>query len=289
MIAVTGATGHLGRLVVSTLLSKGVDPETIVAAVRRPAAAADFAEQGVTVREANYTEPDTLSAALEDVDRLLLISSNEVGRRIDQHRNVIGAAVSAGADLIAYTSAPKADTTPMKLAADHKATEEMIRASGLSFVLLRNSWYTENYTDQLPQYLKNGIILGAAGDGRISAAPRSDYAAAAAAVLTAEGHEGAVYELGGDDAFTMNDLAEEITRQSDVQIAYRNLPPDDYAEALANFGMPEAAAAIYADADAAVSRGALYVDSGDLSRLVGRPTTPLKNAVAGALADLTSA
>lgn len=289
MIAVTGATGHLGRLVVSTLLSKSVDPETIVAAVRRPAAAADFAEQGVKVREANYNDPATLLAALEDVDRLLLISSNEVGRRVDQHRNVIGAAASAGVDLIAYTSAPKAHTTPMKLAADHKATEEMIRASGLSFVLLRNSWYTENYTDQLPQYLKNGIILGAAGDGRISAAPRSDYAAAAVAVLTTEGHEGAIYELGGDDAFTMNDLAEEITRQSDVQIAYRNLPPEEYAEALASFGMSEAAAAIYADADAAVSNGALYVDSRDLSRLIGRPTTPLKNAVAGALAHLTSA
>jgi len=283
MIAVTGATGHLGRLVLDALVNQGIHPPHIVAVVHAPEKAADLARQGLQVRQADYDQPDTLGPALEGVDRLLLISSSEVGQRISQHRNVIEAAVEAGVYFIAYTSAPKADTTRLQLAHEHKATEEILRASGLPYALLRNGWYTENYTGQLPQHLKHGVILGAAGEGRISAAPRADYAAAAAAVLTGEGHEGAVYEMGGDEAFTMAELAAEITRQAGTPVAYRDMPVEEYRSALIGFGLPESVAALYADIDAAVARGDLFIDSGDLHRLLGRPTTLLSDVVAAAL------
>lgn len=283
MIAVTGATGHLGRLVIDHLLRRGAEPSEVVAAVRSPAKAADLAERGVVVREADYTKPDTLGPAFDGVDRLLLISASDVGRRAAQHRNVIEAAQGAGVGLLAYTSVAHADASPLMLAAEHRETEAAIRASGLPFVLLRNGWYTENYTGTLAQTLQQGAILGSAGDGRVSAAPRNDYAEAAAAVLTTDGHEGAVYELGGDDAFSMAELAEEITRQSGTDVVYRDLPPEEYERALVGFGLPDDAAALLRDFDEAIAEGALLVESGDLRRLIGRPTTPLADAVADAL------
>lgn len=286
MIAITGATGHLGRLVIEVLLERGTAPSEIIAAVRSPEKAADLAARGVEVREADYTKPDTLETALEGVGRLLLISSNEVGQRFAHHRNVIEAAKKAGVGFIAYTSIVRADSNPMMLAAEHKATEEVIRASGIPFALLRNGWYTENYTGQLPQYLENGVILGSAGEGRVSAAPRADYAAAAAAVLTGESHEGAVYELGGDDAFTMAELAAEISHQSGTEVVYRDLPAEEYEEALVGFGLSETYAAVLADSDRAIANGHLFVETGDLRRLIGRPTTPLADAVAAALTDV---
>lgn len=283
MIAVTGATGHLGRLVIDHLLRRGAEPSEVVAAVRSPAKVADLAERGVVVREADYTKPDTLGPAFDGVDRLLLISASDVGRRAAQHRNVIEAAQGAGVGLLAYTSVAHADASPLMLAAEHRETEAAIRASGLPFVLLRNGWYTENLTGTLAQTLQQGAILGSAGDGRVSAAPRNDYAEAAAAVLTTDGHEGAVYELGGDDAFTMAELAEEITRQSGTDVVYRDLPPEEYERALVGFGLPDDAAALLRDFDEAIAEGALLVESGDLRRLIGRPTTPLADAVADAL------
>jgi len=282
-IGVTGATGHLGRLVIESLLNRGVAPPQIIAAVRNPEKAADLAARGIQVRKADYDQPDTLGPALEGVDRLLLISSSEVGRRIPQHRNVVEAAVKAGVGYIAYTSAPKADTTRMQLASEHRATEEIIRASGLPFTFLRNGWYLEVYTGQIPQYLEHGAIFGSADEGRISAAARADFAEAAAAVLTGEGHEGAVYELGGDTAFTMAELAAEVTKQSGTTVVYRDMPVEAYTKVLIQAGVPEPAAAVYADVDVAIARGDLFIDSGDLHRLIGRPTTPLSDAIAAAL------
>ncbi|HLA63563.1 MAG TPA: hypothetical protein VK610_04000, partial [Rhodothermales bacterium] len=194
----------------------------------------------------------------------------------------------AGVGLIAYTSAPHADTTPMKLAAEHRATEEMLAESGVPYVLLRNGWYTENYTRDLAATLGHGVILGSAGEGRVSAAARADYAEAAAAVVAGEGHEGAIYELGGDESFTMADLAAEITRLSGTEVVYRDLPVAAYEEALVGFGLPAPVAAIYADADAAIAQGALLTESGDLRRLIGRPTTPLAETLAGALAEVAA-
>lgn len=283
MIAVTGATGHLGSLVINDLLDRGVPPSEIVAAARNPEKAADLAARGVEVREADYTKPDTLEAAFEGVDRLLFISNSDLGQRVEQHRNVVEAAKKAGVGLIAYTSIVRADTSPLLLAEGHRTTEAMIRESGIPFVFLRNGWYTENYTGNLAQTLEHGVILGSADGGRVSAATRADYAAAAASVLTSEGHEGIAYELGGDEAFTMDELAAEITRQSGTEVVYRDLPEEEYTRALVGFGLPEPAAAIYADGDARLAEGHLYVDSGDLRRLIGRPTTPLADAVAAAL------
>lgn len=285
MIAVTGATGHLGRLVIDALLDRGVEPSEVVAVVRTPQKASDLAARGVAVCVADYAEPAALEAAFEGVDRLLLVSSSEVGQRLAHHRNVVEAARRAGVGFLAYTSLVRADTSPMRLAEEHRATEAIIRASGLPFAVLRNGWYTENYTAQLPQYLEHGAVLGSAGEGRVSAAPRADFAEAAAAVLTGEGHEGAVYELGGDEAFTLDQLAAEVSRQSGTRVVYRDLPAEDYERALVGAGVPGPFAAVLADSDRGLARGDLLVETGDLRRRLGRPTTPLAVAVADALAE----
>ena len=282
LIAVTGASGHLGRLVIEALLAENLPANKIVAVVRDPQKIADFAERGVEVRRADYTQKDSLEAAFEGVERLLLVSSNEVGQRVPQHENVVNAARSAGVRFLAYTSIPKADASEMQLAADHKATERIIRESSIPFAFLRNSWYFENYTDQLSSILQHGAVFGSAGEGRVSAATRADYGAAAAAVLTAGG-ENKVYELGGDEAFTLTELAAEISKQTEREIVYRDLPVEQYAQALIGAGLPEPLARVLADADLGLKRSDLLVDSGDLSRLTGRPTTTMAEAVASAL------
>jgi NAD(P)H dehydrogenase (quinone) len=286
MIAVTGATGHLGPLAIQALVSRGVRPGEIVAMARRPAKASNLADRDVHVRRADYDAPDTLVAALAGVDRLLLISGNEVGRRVAQHRNMVDAARTAGVRLVAYTSVVKADTTRLLLAAEHKATEEMIRASGVPFVFLRNSWYIENYTRQLAQTLDRGVFFGCADGGRVSAATRADYAEAGAAVMAGDGHENRVYELGGDEAFTMNEFAAEISRQSGRAVEYRDMPFEAYLATLVGAGLPEPVARAYADSDLGIARGELFVDSYDLSRLIGRPTTSLSRTVEAALTSL---
>ena len=280
-IAITGATGKLGRLVINALIDGGAAPGDIVAAVRDPAKAADLAARGVRVREADYDRLETLAAAFAGVDRLLLISGSETGRRVPQHLAVIDAAKAAGVGFLAYTSALRADTTPLGLAAEHKATEEAIRASGIPFALLRNSWYTENYTQQIGTALISGSFLGSAGEGRIAAATRADYAAAAAGVLLSG--ETGVFELGGDEPFTMAQLAAEVARQTGTPVKYRNLPVAESRTVLAGAGVPEAFAGVLADTDAQIAGGALDTGSGDLRRLIGRPTTPLADAVATAL------
>lgn len=283
LIAVTGASGHLGRLVIEALLARNLPANRIVAVVRDSQRVADFASRGVQVRSADYTQKDSLETAFEGVERLLLVSSNEVGQRLPQHENVANAARNAGVGFLAYTSILKADASGMQLAADHKATEQIIRDSGIAFAFLRNSWYFENYTDQLPSILQHEAIFGSAGDGRVSAASRADYAAAAAAVLTDSNHENKVYELGGDEAFTLTELAAEISKQTEREIVYRDLPVEQYAQAIIGFGFPEPVARILGDADLGLKRGDLLTGSGDLRRLTSRPTTSLAEAVASAL------
>ncbi|MFC4636827.1 SDR family oxidoreductase [Deinococcus hohokamensis] len=282
MIAITGATGHLGQLTIAALLDRGTPPQDLVALVRDPARAAALSAQGVQVRQADYTQPQTLDAALSGVDRLLLVSSNDLGDRVGQHRNVVEAARRAGVNLLAYTSLLRADTSQLGLAADHRATEALIREAGLPFVFLRNSWYLENYN--VPQALAHGALAGSAGEGRVSAASRADYAAAAAAVLSEPGHVNAIYELGGDDAFTLSELAAEIAAQSGRPVHYQDMPPAQYAAMLRGVGLPGPVADMLADSDAGLARGDLYTDRRDLSRLIGRPTTKLAEAVRAALA-----
>jgi NAD(P)H dehydrogenase (quinone) len=275
-IVVTGATGHFGRLVVESLLAKGVPAAEIVATGRHVEKIADL---GVTVKKAPYEDPETLEAVFAGADKVLFVSGSEVGQRIEQHRNVVQAAKAAGVGLVVYTSAPKADTTDMKLAAEHLATERMLAESGVPHTILRNSWYIENYN--LEQAIAHGLF-GAAGEGRISGATRADYAEAAASALVGEGHEGKVYELGGE-AFTLPELAAAISRQSGTEVTYTDLGEEKYAEFLAGVGVPAPAAAILADSDAAASRGALFVGTADLEGLLGRPVTPLATAIAAEL------
>ncbi len=283
MLTVTGASGHLGRLVVEALLDSGVPAGGIIALARTPEKAADLTARGVQVRPADYTDPDSLRPALAGTDRLLLVSSSEVGQRVPQHQNVIRAAVDSGVGLIAYTSILNAATSSMQLAAEHQATEALIRDAGLPFTFLRNGWYLENYTENLAPALQFGAILGAAGDGVVAAAARADYAAAAAAVLAGEGHAGRSYELGGDQAFTLTQLAAEVSARSGTAVAYRDLTAEEYAKALIDAGLPAGYAEILANSDLGIARGELSTASRDLSRLIGRPTVTMAAAVAQAL------
>lgn len=280
---VTGASGHLGRLTVHALLERGTAASDVVATARDTADIADLAALGVVVRRADYADPTSLKEAFAGVDRVLLVSSSAVGQRIDQHRNVIEAAREAAVELLAYTSIANAGTATMLLAADHQATERLLADSGLPVALLRNSWYVENYTAQLPVSLEHGAVLGSAGEGRVSAATRADYAAAAAAVLVADDQAGRVYELGGDTAFTLAEYAAVLAEVSGTEVAYRDLPAADYAAALVAAGLPEGYAAVLADSDEGLARGELHTGSGDLARLLGRPTTTLREAIGAAL------
>lgn len=284
MYAVTGASGQLGRLVIDALLEQ-VAADQIVALVRSPEKAADLAARGITLRVADYDRPETLTAALAGVTKLLLISSSEIGKRAAQHQAVIDAAKAAGVALIAYTSLLHADVSPLALADEHRTTEAALAASGLPFVLLRNGWYSENYTGSLGVALQHGAVLGSAGDGRIASAARADYAAAAVAVLTAaEDQAGKVYELAGDTSYTLADYAAEIARQAGKPVVYTNLPEAEYAALLVSFGLPEGFAAIIADSDAKAAGGALFDEGGQLGALIGRATTPLSASIAQALA-----
>lgn len=282
MIVVTGATGQLGRLVIQNLL-KTVPARQVVAAVRTPAKAADLAALGVQVREADYTKPATLAATFAGAKKLLLISSSEVGQRAEQHRAAIDAAKAAGVQLLAYTSILRAPTSRIALAVEHRETEAMLKTSGVPHVLLRNGWYTENYTGSLAAALAHGVVLGAARDGRIAAAARADYAAAAAAVLLRDGQAGRVYELAGDQAFTLAEYAAEVARQSGKSVAYQDLPEADFKSALVSVGLPEAFAGVLAQSSAATAMGELFDDGRQLSALIGRPTTPMADSVAVAL------
>ncbi|MRW88466.1 NAD(P)H-binding protein [Duganella sp. FT80W] len=282
MIVVTAAGGQLGRLVIASLL-KTTPAANIVAAVRDPSKVADLAALGVQVRRADYADPASLDSALQGASKVLLISSNELGQRVQQHRNVIDAAVRAGASLLAYTSLLHADTSTLALGAEHRATEEALRASGLNYALLRNGWYVENYTVSLGGAVAHGALAGGAGEGRISAASRADYADAAAAVLTASGSLQQVYELAGDSAFTLAELAAEVSRQTGKDIPFHNLPQAEYEAMLVSVGLPAGLAAIIADSDAQAAHGALFDNSGTLSKLIGHPTVSLAAAVKAAL------
>lgn len=280
-VLVTGTSGHLGRLTVLALLERGVPAAEVVATARDLGAIGDLAAHGVTVRQADYGDPASLDAALAGVDRVLLVSSNAVGARVAHHRNVIEAAGRAGVGLLAYTSLLRADTAAMPLAADHVATEELLRASGVPFALLRNGWYLENYTENAAGALAAGAVYGAAGEGRVSAAARRDYAEAAAVVLAGGEHAGATYELGGDEAFTLAEYAAALSAETGREIGYTDLPEARYTEVLESVGVPGPFAAVLASSDAGLARGELQDDSRTLSRLIGRPTTPLAEALRG--------
>ena len=278
MIAITGATGQLGHYVIESLM-KTVPASQIVAIVRNPAKAQALTAQGITVRQADYGDEAALTSALQGVEKLLLISSSEVGQRAPQHRNVINAAKAADVKFIAYTSLLHADSSPLGLADEHIETEKMLADSGIVYTLLRNGWYSENYLASAPAALEHGVFISAAGDGKIASATRADYAVAAARVISEAGHEGKVYELAGDSAWTLTQLAAELTKQSGKPITYQNLSEADFAAALKSVGLPDGLADMLADSDVGASKGGLFDDSKTLSKLIGRPTTTLAESV----------
>ncbi len=276
--AVTGASGKLGRLAVQELLARSVPASDIVAIVRSPAKATDLAERGVQVREGDYSRPDTLGVALAEVERVLLVSSSEPGQRVLHHASVIAAAKAAGASRIVYTSMLNVDNTTNPLAGEHQDTEQALRDAGVPFTLLRNGWYTENYTDQIGQYLERGEIIGAAGHGRISAATRQDYAEVAAVALLQDQDGNRTFELGGP-AFDLPELAQVISETNGRSVTYRNLPVEEYTTELQQAGLDEGTAQFVAALDASIANGDLETDSQDLTRLLGRPATPLTDVV----------
>ncbi|MFU8807090.1 MAG: SDR family oxidoreductase [Bradymonadaceae bacterium] len=274
MIIVTGATGNLGRHVIDGLLER-VPAERIVAAVRDPNKASDMAKRGIVVRRADYDEPETLEKAFEGAEKILLISASDIGRRAEQHRNILDAANRKNPGLLVYTSLLHADSSTITLAEDHRVTEKMILDSGLNYVILRNGWYIENYTENLGSALEHGVIMGSAGDGKIAAASRQDFAAAAIEALTGAGHTNRTYELAGDEPFTMEEYAAVVSKVYGKTVVYEDMPADAYKQALESFGLPEPVAAMLVSADLAIRNGELNDERGDLSRLIGRPTTSL--------------
>ncbi|MEV7372385.1 NAD(P)H-binding protein [Streptomyces sp. NPDC090301] len=286
-IVVTGATGQLGRLVIDSLLSDPTVPAaSVVAVVRDKAKAAGLAERGVELRIADYSKPETLAGAFGAGDRVLLVSGSEVGQRVAQHAAVIDAAKAAGVAQLAYTGVLGGDDADFDLAAEHKATERLILESGLPYTFLRNGWYTENYTANLAPVLAHGAVVANAGEGRVASATRADYAAAAAAVLAgpAEEHLNTVYELSGDTAWSFAEYAAEVAAQSGREITYSNVPAEAHLAILTGAGVPAPFAEILVDVDRAVEHGALARQTGDLARLIGRPTTPIAVTIKEALA-----
>ncbi len=282
MIALTGATGQLGQHVIANLLNTTAANQ-LVAVVRNPAKAEALSQKGVVVRQADYGDEAALTKALQGVDKLLIISSSEVGQRALQHRNIINAAKAAGVKFIAYTSLLHADKSPLGLHVEHVETEKMLADSGIPYALLRNGWYTENYLASAPAALEHGVFIGAAGEGKIASATRADYAAAAARVIAEEGHAGKVYELAGDHGWTLGELTAELAKQSGKKVVYQNLSQADFAAALKSVGLPAGLADMLADSDVGASKGGLFDDSHTLSKLIGRPTTPLAESVKGIL------
>jgi NAD(P)H dehydrogenase (quinone) len=287
MAVVAGATGKLGRLVIEELLDRA-PADQITAVVRSRGKAADMAARGVRVHVADYDQPETLEGAFRAGDKVLLISSNSAGaRHTAQHRTVIDAARAAGVELMAYTSVLAAPTASFSIGRDHRATEQALAASGLPYVLLRNGWYNENYTGHLDAILRYGQVFGCAGDGRVATAARADYAAAAAIVLTSSGQANTIYELSGDTAFSLAELADEIARQSGREITYPRLSPAEYQAFMVGQGVDAADAAQLVEADAAIARGELAHTPGQLRRLIGRPTTPIATALDAMTAEAT--
>jgi len=281
-IVVTGATGQLGQLVIDELLTR-VPADQVVAVVRDKAKAAALAERGVQLRFGDYNKPESLADAFREGDSVLLISGSELGRRVAQHGAVVDAARAAGVAHLVYTGILGGPDADFALADEHKATEQAILDSGLTYTFLRNGWYSENYTAQIPVQLEHGVV-GSAGDGRIGSAARADYAAAAATVLTADGHANTAYELSGDQSWTLAEYAAELTKQSAKDVAYLDLPGEALQGILTGAGIPEPVAQLLVDVDVSgIRRGLLQGGAGDLSRLIGRPTTPIADTIAAAL------
>jgi NAD(P)H dehydrogenase (quinone) len=272
---ITATSGHLGRLVVQELLRRGVPADQVVAGARNPDAIADLAADGVRTARIDYDDPGTIKAALSPGDTFVLVSGNDLANRDRQHAEVIAAAERAGAGHLVYTSALHADSSPSPIAASHAPTEQVVRASGLPHTILRMGWYTENYQGSVPSVQATGVLLSSVGDGRVASATRQDLAEAIGVVLTSDGHTGKTYELSGDTAWSYDDLAGALAEVLDRDVTHQSLSPEQHVQALTVAGLPPEVAQMVAGVDAGIAAGAFAHTDGDLSRLLGRPTTPL--------------
>lgn len=278
-IAVTGATGNLGSLIIESALTRGVAAGDITAIVRDESKAAALSKKGVLLRVAPYEDEAALTAALQEVDRLVLVSGSEVGQRLAQHTNIINAAKAAGVQFIAYTSLLNVETSELGLAPEHLGTEQLLAESGIDYALLRNGWYWENYASAIDSGQATGKFFGAAGSARVSGAARLDYAEAAAAVVLSNDSAGKTYELAGSPSLSYQDIADEVAKVIGRDVTYVNQSVAEYQATLESFGVPSEVAAMFAEMDPAIEKGALYSESTDLQDLIGRPTTPAAEAL----------
>lgn len=283
MILVTGASGKLGKLAIASLIQRGIKPDEIIATVREPEKAYYLIEMGVNIRYADYDYPETFSNIMSEVDSVVLISSSQLGKRVKQHMTVIDAAKKASIKHIVYTSLLHADSSSLGIAKEHVETEQAIYGSGIPYTILRNGWYSENYTDQIKSSFSQGVIMGCAGSGRLSTASRADYAEAIATVLTSKHHEGKIYELAGDQSFTLSEYASNLSFLSGKQISYQNFSKEVYRDTLIHYGLPEDIAELLSDSEYGASKGELYESSQTLSKLIDRDTTPIQKSIKDAL------
>jgi NAD(P)H dehydrogenase (quinone) len=290
-VLIMNSTSQFGRLVIDSLLER-LPPSRLVAGVRNPnsLAARNLRNLGVEVRPCDYARPDELAAAFEGIERLLLISSCEVGQRVSHHCNVIAAARRAGVKLIAYTSTLHADTSPLKIAEEHCETEVALRVSKAPYVLLRNGWCAEDIVVFVLSAIANDALfsfLSSASGVRISAAARADYAAAAAVVLSSDQDwSGRTYELAGDEASTLPSVVAELGRQLGERFSCWRLPEMERWARLVQSGFSERFSALIANLEKGAEKCGLCDENRQLNRLIGRPTTSLATTIAQVLEGL---
>ncbi|WP_406028605.1 SDR family oxidoreductase [Nocardioides sp. NBC_00850] len=278
-IAITGASGQLGRLVADQLLTT-VDPAEVVLLTRDPAKLADYAERGADVRAADFSKPDELAEAFAGVERVLLISTDAVGARVEGHLAAIDAAVKAGVRHMAYTSVsgPTADN-PAGVVADHAATEDALRESGLAWTMLRNNLYADMQVDSVAQAAATGQLVTNTGDGGAAYVTRADCAAVAAGVLTGEGHEGKAYDVTGPHAYTAADLAELATEKAGKPVEVVQVDDDAYTAGLVSAGLPDFIAPLLTSFGTATRLGKLATVTDVVEQVGGRKPTPLSALV----------
>lgn len=288
MIAVTGASGRLGRLVVRLLLQH-IDAADIVALSRRPAACVDL---GVTSRLLDFDDPDTLPRAFDGAERLMIISTNTLdpgGRRVRQHANAVGAAVRAGVGHLVYSSISCADDPehPAAVAADHRATEAVLADCGVPYTVLGNCMYTELIVMGLDTTLATGLMLDNCGGGASAYVSRADCAAVAAAVLASGSHEGQRLNVTGPQALTQWEIAALITEFSGVPVQYVPIRDEETVAGLVAHGMPEETAQQFATIGRSIREGYTSTVTDVVERTTGRRATSIADFLATAF-DMSS-
>lgn len=285
-LLVTGATGKFGSKVVETLL-KTIPADQLAVSVRQPEKAKALKEQGVDVRQGNFDEPESLDVAFEGIDRLLIISTDgDNDTRTHQHGNAVAAAKRAGIKFIAYTSIVNAQESTNLFAPTHKATELAIKETGIPYSFLRNNWYFENEIPTIESILFGAPWVTSAGDGKVGWALQEDYAEVAAKVLADEGHEYTTYELAGK-ALSQGEVVSVLAELLDKEIAVERVDDETYSQIMKKAGIPDVVLPLLVDIQRSIREGSLDIESDDMEKLIGRPATPINEALTQILKQLT--